>query len=60
MNGREDHFEHNKEKRVCLYVKKNKVAYAYVAPFYILFAIFGLFPIVAGFGLSFFRWDGII
>lgn len=35
------------------------MAYAYVAPFYILFAIFGLFPIVAGFGLSFFRWDGI-
>ena len=35
------------------------MAYAYIAPFYILFAIFGLFPIVAGFGLSFLRWDGI-
>ena len=40
-------------------LKQNKVAYAYIAPFYILFAIFGLFPIVAGFALSLFRWDGI-
>ena len=49
-----------KKKTGFLYtLKKNKVAYAYIAPFYILFAIFGLFPIVAGFGISFFRWDGI-
>jgi len=40
-------------------IKRNKVAYAYIAPFYILFAIFGLFPIAAGFYISFFRWDGI-
>lgn len=40
-------------------IKKYKVAYAYIAPFYILFAIFGLFPIAAGFYISFFRWDGI-
>jgi len=40
-------------------VKRNKVAYAYIAPFYILFAIFGLFPIAAGFYISFFRWDGL-
>lgn len=39
--------------------KKYKVAYVYIAPFYILFAIFGLFPIVYGFFLSFFRWDGL-
>jgi len=31
----------------------------YIAPFFILFAIFGLFPIVYGFYLSFFRWDGM-
>jgi ABC-type sugar transport system permease subunit len=36
-----------------------RVAYAYIAPFFILFAVFSLFPIIAGFGLSFFRWDGI-
>lgn len=40
-------------------LKKYRVAYVYIAPFYILFAIFGLFPMVAGFVLSFFRWDGL-
>jgi len=40
-------------------LKKYKVAYVYIAPFYILFAIFGLIPIVAGFLLSFVRWDGM-
>lgn len=39
--------------------KKYKVAYVYISPFFILFAIFGLFPIVYGFYLSFFRWDGL-
>ena len=39
--------------------KEYKVAYVYIAPFFILFAIFGLFPIVYGFYLSFFRWDGL-
>ena len=36
-----------------------RVAYVYIAPFYILFATFTLFPMVAGFALSFFRWDGL-
>ena len=40
-------------------IKRNKVAYVYIAPFYILFAIFGLFPIAAGLYISFFRWDGL-
>ncbi len=48
-----------KKKNVFSEMKKYKVAYAYIAPFYILFAIFGLFPIVTGFYISFFRWDGI-
>ena len=39
-------------------MKRNKVAYAYIAPFYIIFAIFGLFPIVSGFVISFFNWNG--
>jgi ABC-type sugar transport system permease subunit len=38
---------------------RHRVAYAYVAPFYILFAIFGLFPIVAGLAISFFSWNGV-
>ena len=40
-------------------IRKNKVAYVYIAPFYILFAIFGLFPIVSGFFISFFNWNGL-
>lgn len=39
--------------------KEYKVAYVYIAPFFILFAVFGLFPIAYGFFLSFFRWDGL-
>ena len=38
---------------------QNRVAYVYISPFYILFAVFNLFPMVAGFLLSFFRWDGL-
>jgi ABC-type sugar transport system permease subunit len=39
--------------------KKSLVAYVYIAPFYLLFLIFGLFPLVSGFYISFFRWDGL-
>ncbi len=48
-----------KKKSFFRILKENRVAYAYIAPFYILFAVFGLFPMVAGFLLSFFRWDGL-
>ncbi|MCR4588114.1 MAG: sugar ABC transporter permease [Lachnospiraceae bacterium] len=47
------------KKNLLYYFKKYKVAYAYIAPFYILFMVFGIFPMVAGLGLSFFRWDGL-
>ena len=40
-------------------IKRNRVAYAYTAPFLILFLVFGLYPIVSGFYISFFRWDGV-
>ncbi|MCR5031987.1 MAG: sugar ABC transporter permease [Lachnospiraceae bacterium] len=40
-------------------LRKYRVAYAYIAPFYILFLVFGIFPMVAGLFLSFFRWDGL-
>lgn len=36
-----------------------RVAYVYIAPFFILFAVFNLFPMLYGFFLSFFRWDGL-
>ena len=40
-------------------IKRNRVAYAYISPFFILFIIFGLFPIISGLYISFFRWDGM-
>lgn len=39
-------------------VKRNWVAYVYISPFYILFAVFGFFPIVFSFYLSFTSWTG--
>ncbi|SFM24580.1 carbohydrate ABC transporter membrane protein 1, CUT1 family (TC 3.A.1.1.-) [Gracilibacillus orientalis] len=34
-------------------------AYLYVSPFFILFAVFGLFPILFSFYLGFQKWDGL-
>lgn len=48
-----------KGKNFIAALKKYKVAYVYIAPFYILFLIFGIFPMISGFALSFFRWDGL-
>jgi cellobiose transport system permease protein len=40
-------------------IGRNWVAYVYIAPFYILFAIFGAFPILFSLFLSFQQWNGI-
>ncbi len=40
-------------------IRRNWVAYVYISPFYILFAIFGAFPILFSLYLSFQRWNGI-
>ena len=48
-----------KKKGLFATLYQNRVAYVYIAPFYILFLIFNLFPMAAGFLLSFFRWDGL-
>ena len=40
-------------------IRRNWVAYAYISPFFILFAIFGAFPIVFSLFLSFQQWNGI-
>ncbi len=39
--------------------KRNAWAYIFISPFYILYAIFGLFPLLYGIWLSFHKWDGI-
>ncbi len=40
-------------------IRRNWVAYAYISPFFILFAIFGAFPILFSLVLSFQDWNGI-
>lgn len=40
-------------------IYKNRSIYLYISPFYILFLIFGLFPIIFSIFLSFQNWDGI-
>lgn len=39
-------------------MKKNWVAYVYISPFYILFLVFGAFPILFSLFLSFQQWRG--
>lgn len=40
-------------------MKRNAWAYVFISPFYILYVIFGMFPLLYGVWLSFFKWDGI-
>src|SRR5215510_5357895 len=39
-------------------IKRNRYAYLFIAPFFILWLIFGLFPLLWSLQLSFTRWDG--
>ena len=48
-----------KKNRFLSTLYQYRVAYVYIAPFFILFTIFNLFPMAYGFFLSFFRWDGL-
>lgn len=45
-----------KHKRL---TSQEKAAYVFISPFYILFIIFGLVPILFSFVLAFSQWDGI-
>ena len=40
-------------------IKKARWAYTFISPFYFLFAIFGLYPMVLSLYLSFTRWKGV-
>nr|WP_231575115.1 sugar ABC transporter permease [Bacillus sp. B-jedd] len=40
-------------------MKKNKGAYLFISPFFILFFIFGVYPILFSFYLALSSWDGI-
>jgi cellobiose transport system permease protein len=38
-------------------IKRNRWAYVFIAPFFIIFITFGIYPPIYGFVLSFFKWD---
>jgi cellobiose transport system permease protein len=40
-------------------IKRHRHFYLFVAPFFILFAVFGLYPLIFSLVLSFVRWDGL-
>lgn len=40
-------------------IDKGRYGYLFIAPFFIVFAVFGLYPIVYNFILSFQKWDGL-
>jgi len=40
-------------------IKKDRWAYTFISPFYIMFAIFGLYPMLLSLYLSFTRWKGV-
>jgi cellobiose transport system permease protein len=39
--------------------KRNAWAYVFISPFYLLYAVFGMFPLLYGVWLSLHKWDGI-
>lgn len=40
-------------------MKKNRTAYLFISPFFLLFFIFGIYPLLFSFYLSLSSWDGI-
>jgi len=40
-------------------LRHNGWAYVFISPFYLLYAVFGVFPLLYGLWLSFHSWDGI-
>jgi ABC-type sugar transport system permease subunit len=40
-------------------MKRSRWAYIFISPFYILYAVFGIFPLFYGLWLSLHRWDAI-
>ncbi len=40
-------------------MRRSLWAYVFISPFYFLYAVFGIFPLIYGLWLSFHTWDGI-
>lgn len=50
--------QHTKRVRLWRDAKRFKYAYLFIAPFFILWLVFGLFPLLWSLFLSFHRWNG--
>ena len=48
-----------KEENLFKKLSKKKIPYLFISPFYILFAIFMLYPLLYSFYLSFYQWSGV-
>lgn len=59
MEGLERSIDQAPKKSVWKEIYEKKVLYLFISPFYIVFLIFGLFPILFSLYLSFQKWDGI-
>ncbi|GGI46553.1 cytochrome c biogenesis protein [Paenibacillus marchantiophytorum] len=51
--------ERKNGNRIWKDIKRNTLVYMGISPFFILFGIFGLFPVLFSFYASFQKWDGI-
>lgn len=47
------------DRRSWIKIKRHRHFYFFVAPFFVLFGVFNLYPLVFSFYLSFVRWDGL-
>ncbi len=54
-----DRSHRSAEKSVGRQIWGAKWAYVFISPFYILYTVFGIFPLLYGLWLSFNKWDGI-
>lgn len=50
---------HARGRSAATEIWKHRHFYAFISPFFILFAVFGLYPLLFSLYLSFTRWDGI-
>ncbi|TDQ41998.1 carbohydrate ABC transporter permease [Aureibacillus halotolerans] len=51
--------EVSKSSKLWKEIRKNKILYLFISPFYILFLAFGVFPILYSIFLSFQSWNGL-
>ncbi|MFQ9509452.1 MAG: carbohydrate ABC transporter permease [Lachnospiraceae bacterium] len=49
----------NKRKKLNSSIEKGKYGILFIVPFFIVFVVFGLYPVIYMFFLSFHKWDGL-